>query len=385
MDLRAKVIVETVEKKLEFLKGPTYNGTLSIKVTDHDEVIYNEEHPFDSYCYQFISALYSTLSGDPSVIRTTDGDLGYYTFDKEDMLICDCRVTPPYEYDYRGIVVGSDDGTGEPHAITNYRLGTLILHGATSGKLTYAPYTTRELIAKDGDNLVLALSRVFTNDSGGAIDVKEIGIYASLIYQACIVRDILPSTITLSAGQTLTVTYKILMSETLGFTKNFITVLSATSCEHFLDEASDNLRFLDGTTEVIHTIGVTGDPSLSYTNYPKLWASHGEDGYGIQIGVGDSSEDSDSYRLDSQIMQDIVEYHRHHFSGVVVGATTATCEFSRPFSNHTTDDVTFSEVALVGYGIGGSKGLMLFRSVITPVTIGPGETVKIKIQFEGSI
>ncbi|HNW88147.1 MAG TPA: hypothetical protein PKN48_00660 [Bacteroidales bacterium] len=385
MDLRAKVIIEKAERTLEIFREPMYNGTLSVKVTEKDIVISDQQYPFDSYCYQFISALYSTLSGDPSIIRDTNGDLGYYTFDKEDMSIAKYSITSPYDYDARGIVVGSDDGTGEPHAITNYRLGTLVQNGATSGKLTYDKYTTRKLVSQEGDNIVLELSRRFLNESGGAIDIKEIGIYATLIYQACIVRDILPSTITLSPGQTLTVTYKILMSEVLGFTKNLVTVLSATSCEYFLDESSEYLKFLDGTTEVIHTINVVGNPKINYTNYPKLWASYGDDGYGMQIGNGNSTESGDSYCLDSQIMQGAVEYHRHHFTGVVVGATTATCEFSRLFSNHTTEDITFSEVALVGYGKGTTKGLMLFRSVITPVTIHPEETVKIRIQFEGSI
>jgi len=113
--------------------------------------------------------------------------------------------------DTYGIVIGS--GTG-PESNSNYALSNKISHGLGAGQFDYQrhnfvnPYT-------DGNNVELAMSRDFYNGSGGAIDVKEIGIYARTTIDTwpityaiiCIKRELLGATVTVPNQKTLTVQF----------------------------------------------------------------------------------------------------------------------------------------------------------------------------------
>jgi hypothetical protein len=103
-----------------------------------------------------------------------------------------------------GIVVGSSD---TPVTRDDYKLGSQIAHGSGTGQLMYGamshdtptPYSTGYLIRS---------MRVFTNNSGADITVKEIGVYCnSFGYYNCLIRDVLTTPVTIPNGYSWTVRY----------------------------------------------------------------------------------------------------------------------------------------------------------------------------------
>ncbi len=114
-----------------------------------------------------------------------------------------------------GIVVGTSATAENPDLFT---LGTLILTGATSGKLAYQamtyPVTAYTAGTKTWKNTI---KRVMNNNSGGSITVAETGLYSSIrfadssAYNYMVERSVLSPTVAVGNGAQLTVTYEISM------------------------------------------------------------------------------------------------------------------------------------------------------------------------------
>jgi hypothetical protein len=103
-----------------------------------------------------------------------------------------------------GIVVGSSD---TPVTRDDYKLGSQILHGTGTGQLTYGAVSIDAPVAY-GTGYLIRVVRVFTNNSGADITVKEIGIYSySTSYYFCIIRDVLTTPVTIPNGYSWTVRY----------------------------------------------------------------------------------------------------------------------------------------------------------------------------------
>lgn len=111
--------------------------------------------------------------------------------------------------DQFGPVVGTGSGA-EDNA--NYALTTQVVHGVGAGQLDYGP-TGKVAAAIVGPNVDLIVTRTFVNSSGGTIAITEIGIYGQTTYTTgtrgwfCMIRDLLPSSVSVLNGQTLTVEY----------------------------------------------------------------------------------------------------------------------------------------------------------------------------------
>lgn len=114
----------------------------------------------------------------------------------------------------KGIVCGT--GTGAV-AQTDYALGTLINAGNGAGQLAYAAQGTNA-ISSSGTSRLITLTRAVTNNSGGAINVTEVGLYCYIqdsgnnqrTHMLC--RDLLSFTV--GIGATKTVTYTITVALT---------------------------------------------------------------------------------------------------------------------------------------------------------------------------
>jgi len=105
-----------------------------------------------------------------------------------------------------GLVVGTN---ATAVTINDYKLGTLIAHGATSGKLQYGTHTFTAP-ATDATSSSFTIARTLTNASGGTITIAEIGLYAYHIDNYyLIVRDVLASTSDVLNGGQITFTYTI--------------------------------------------------------------------------------------------------------------------------------------------------------------------------------
>ena len=110
-------------------------------------------------------------------------------------------------------VYGIQVGTGTTAvAMTDRALGTKIAHGPGSGQLSYQGHTVSG-ITVDASDCSFTVSRTFANTSGADITVTETGVYTiqqttvpSTSFHA-IVRDVLGSSVTVSDGEVLTVTY----------------------------------------------------------------------------------------------------------------------------------------------------------------------------------
>jgi hypothetical protein len=119
--------------------------------------------------------------------------------------------------DSYGIVVGSGS---TPQTYSDYALANQIKNGTGAGQLSYGVHTTTSSYGSTSS--YITISRTFTNQSGSAIVVREVGIIArNVIYAAngisadvkfLIARDVLANPVTVNNLGTLTVTYTFTLS-----------------------------------------------------------------------------------------------------------------------------------------------------------------------------
>jgi hypothetical protein len=109
-----------------------------------------------------------------------------------------------------GVKVGAGD---TPNSLLTYGLASPIIHGTASGQLLYGTHTIESVINPSGNDLTFRITRVFTNNSGAPVTVKEIGISTKrqdgggTARTFLFVRDILPSPTSVPDGATLTIRY----------------------------------------------------------------------------------------------------------------------------------------------------------------------------------
>jgi hypothetical protein len=111
-----------------------------------------------------------------------------------------------------GVKVGGGD---TPNTINTYALASLISHGTGPGQLVYGAHTIESVINPSGGDLTFRVTRVFTNNSGASVTVKEIGISTkrndsgNTARTFLFVRDVLPSPTSVPDGATLTIRYTV--------------------------------------------------------------------------------------------------------------------------------------------------------------------------------
>jgi len=107
-----------------------------------------------------------------------------------------------------GIVVGSSDA---PVTLDQYALQAKIANGSSAGQLLYNASTIENLTV--GTTYYFRVIRTFSNNSGGTITVKEIGLYVQLPTSASsystymFARDVIASGISVPNGSVLTLRY----------------------------------------------------------------------------------------------------------------------------------------------------------------------------------
>jgi hypothetical protein len=104
-----------------------------------------------------------------------------------------------------GVVLGTGD---TPVTISDYKLETQIAHGNGAGQLYHAimVFDAFEVV---GSTARFKSKRLFSNNSGNTITVKESGLYGSdtSANRFCYVRDVLASPQDILNGQTIEVRY----------------------------------------------------------------------------------------------------------------------------------------------------------------------------------
>ena len=109
--------------------------------------------------------------------------------------------------------VGIQVGTGDTAvAVTDYALKSRIVHGTGSGELTHLGcYVRNDTLNTGTDTATFDIEKMFLNESGGTITVKETGVYYSYTgsYTFCSVRDVISPTVSVLDGEYLKVTYTV--------------------------------------------------------------------------------------------------------------------------------------------------------------------------------
>jgi hypothetical protein len=114
--------------------------------------------------------------------------------------------------DTRGLLIGTGDTA---FSTDHYILATKIAHGNGSGQMAYSSQSYANAYTALTKTWKRTISRIYNNNSGGSITVKECGlyVYTSLgdvgpyLYE----RSVLSPTVAVANGAQLTVTYEISM------------------------------------------------------------------------------------------------------------------------------------------------------------------------------
>ena len=104
-----------------------------------------------------------------------------------------------------GIVVGTGSTAW---TFEDYKLDTLIAHGNSADQLSYTATDTRT-DAFVGDVVTTTATRTFNNNSGGAIEINEVGLYTGIGGTSMLNRDVLVSPVSVPDAGQLVVTYQI--------------------------------------------------------------------------------------------------------------------------------------------------------------------------------
>jgi hypothetical protein len=163
------------------MRKPNIDAHLTVIVTDKDgKVVLRKKQKSKSFVVGFLNALDYNFAGNTSF------------------------TTP-------NIVVGS--GTAKP-TINDTGLESQIGNGTGAGQLQYGSDSLTKPVANTNTNTgSMTWNKSFTNGSGGNVTVSEVGAYISAGANTYfILHDLLPSPITLSPNQVLTVVYTITIS-----------------------------------------------------------------------------------------------------------------------------------------------------------------------------
>jgi hypothetical protein len=160
-------------------------------------VVKRGRQPVKSFVKAWIMALYSNFAYASVTVTDTGGTSRTET-------LYPVRVNAPAGNTAYGIVVGTSD---TPVTRDDYKLGSQITHGSGSGQLMYSAMSIDAPVAY-GTGYLFRTMRVFTNNSGADITVKEIGLYIyNGVYYFCIIRDVLTTPVTIPNGYSWTVRY----------------------------------------------------------------------------------------------------------------------------------------------------------------------------------
>ncbi len=218
---------EKLRKLGQKLHIPTLEAFLELEVRDKNgEVIQRHRQRSHSWTRNAYNVMFSMLAGKDGNdstfgagklnIKRTDGALyvGNYPIQYYQHATIDGTnqgYRGPAGNDAYGILVGA--GTN-PEDFEDYALHAQIANGTAAGQLSYVE-TDPHSISYDAGTRVLqnALIRYFNNNSGGDIDVTEVGLAANSLgtmnWRFMLARDKLASTVTVPDTGQLKVTYTI--------------------------------------------------------------------------------------------------------------------------------------------------------------------------------
>jgi hypothetical protein len=236
LDIKEEQRYEQLRKLAQELHIPMPETFLTLEIFDKEGELVKKHkqrsHSWVRNAYNWMFSQLASVNGDDAVfgdgkinVKETSGMVrhGNYAigFEIENFDVETPVISTGHGYDgYRGaagveagIVVGS--GTNAV-SLDDYVLQTQIDEGASAGELNHAEQLAPS-ISWNGGTRVLSNDcvRYFNNNSGGNVDVNEVGIYAHLhandghSFWTLVCRDKLGSTVTVPDTGQLKVTYTI--------------------------------------------------------------------------------------------------------------------------------------------------------------------------------
>ena len=210
-EIKAKSTLKVInpEKVKTLLMPGEVGATIELIVKDKDGKITDHRGPMRSRSFvrQFLELLW--IQARPATtpakydVRDITNTLRSCLW-SGDAFNCDAAIAEVT----KGVVVGT--GNTAP-TIDNYVMETLIAHGVAGGQLQYGAVTFGAP-ASDATTSRFTITRDFSNGSGGAITVFEIGLYVDGYDTATrnflAIRDVVGGGLPIPNGQTLTVNYQ---------------------------------------------------------------------------------------------------------------------------------------------------------------------------------
>lgn len=208
------------EAKFDELKGmfrdlklpPPPEIFIGLQVHKDGELIFDDKQRGHSWTRNFYN--YKCLMGTNASITNASFGAGYMSGKRYDGVMdtyiqyISGQVTTGVLAITHGIVAGTSDTAFN---IEQYALGALIAHGTGSGQLVYqaSGFVSKAYALKVW---TATSNRIFNNNSGGDIVVKEVGLYpqyggSRYLFE----RSVLSPAVTVPNGAQLTVTYEISM------------------------------------------------------------------------------------------------------------------------------------------------------------------------------
>ncbi len=205
---------------------PTLEAFIALEVFDKDgRLIQRHKQRSHSWVRNAYNCLFTTLAGKNGNdaapfgagrlnwkdtggnVRTNNYPIFSATANVDDVSVKGYRAGAAN--DASGIVVGS--GTNA-ESFEDYDLQTKIDNGSGAGQLSYVAGEAHSISYAD-TTMTNTLARYFNNNSGGDVDVNEVGLIfgqmSNLIYHCLMSRDKLASTVTVPDTGQLKVTYTI--------------------------------------------------------------------------------------------------------------------------------------------------------------------------------
>jgi hypothetical protein len=191
-----------------------------VEVRDKNGKLINRQHgKSHSWLKQFIQMLmaewqYYYAGNAPTVSVTDETGTGRpmpATYNAQ-FNYCAWGINAPANSSEYGVKVGAGD---TPNSLTTYALASPISHGTGAGQLVYGAHTIEPVINPSGNDLTFRVTRVFTNNSGATVTVKEIGIATKRYDNSntarvfLFIRDVLPSPSSVPDGATMTIRYTV--------------------------------------------------------------------------------------------------------------------------------------------------------------------------------
>lgn len=346
-----KIVNEVSSKKEQY-------GTVSAQVHDkHGNLLQDVEIPIDSFNRQMWREIQVNFAGaNTSLINLTNASSDYgnslfitYTADG-------------VNNDYLGIVVGSGTNATTYNTVT---MQTLIDFGTGNGELFALPSTAEYNLS----TRIATLTRSFisVNENSSPISINEVGITAAPATQKSskaevflMVRDVLPSTLSIPYEGTLSVQYKLrIASGNNNYSNVFIRPYGSNQSTTIANRTA-----LSNTNGNVLT---TGQIQTSY----RLVCDEGNTRRGLNFGTSNAAFNVTQVDLQGKIAHGNgagqLFYHPTSNTTIQENSTTNSCRFifTRSVENRSGSPISINEVGIFIDGdLAAPQSFMLDRKIL---------------------